>query len=32
MDNAAMIGILAYYRVKYGKFKEKYGVVEIGEK
>ncbi|MDA9129108.1 tRNA (adenosine(37)-N6)-threonylcarbamoyltransferase complex transferase subunit TsaD [Candidatus Gracilibacteria bacterium] len=32
MDNAAMIGILAYYRVKYGQFEEKYGVVEIGEK
>lgn len=32
MDNAAMIGMLAYYQVKYGKFTEKYGVVEIGEK
>jgi len=23
MDNAAMIGILAYYRIKYGQFEEK---------
>ncbi len=30
MDNAAMIGILAYYRVKYGQFEEKVGVVEVG--
>ena len=32
MDNAAMIGILAYYRVRYGQFKEQVGVVEVGEK
>lgn len=31
MDNAAMIGILAYYRVKYGKFEEYRGTVKVGE-
>ncbi len=31
MDNAAMIGILAYYRVKYGQFEERAGVVEVGK-
>lgn len=31
MDNAAMIGILAYYRVKYGKFEEKIWTLEIGK-
>ena len=29
MDNAAMIGILAYYRVKYWKFEHKIGTVEL---
>ncbi len=29
MDNAAMIWILAYYRIKYGKFEEKVWVLEI---
>ncbi len=32
MDNAAMIGMLAYYRVKYGRYREKYGIVQVGEK
>ena len=32
MDNAAMIWILAYYRVKYGKFDDMTGVVEVGQK
>jgi N6-L-threonylcarbamoyladenine synthase len=31
MDNAAMIGILAYYRVKYGKFEEYRGTVQVGK-
>ena len=31
MDNAAMIGILTYYRVKYGKFEYKIGTVELGK-
>ena len=31
MDNAAMIGILAYYRVKYWQFEEKVGMVEVGK-
>lgn len=30
MDNAAMIGILAYYRVKYGKYEEKIWTVNVG--
>lgn len=30
MDNAAMIGILAYYRIKYGMFEKKIGGVEVG--
>ena len=29
MDNAAMVGINTYYKVKYGRFEEKVGVVEI---
>ena len=29
MDNAAMIGILAYYRIKYKKFEHHIGNVEI---
>ena len=29
MDNAAMVGILTYYRVKYGQFEEQYGVVKV---
>ncbi len=29
MDNAAMVGILTYYRVKYGQFEERYGVVKV---
>ena len=29
MDNAAMIGILTYYRVKYGEFEERYWVVKL---
>jgi tRNA A37 threonylcarbamoyltransferase TsaD len=32
MDNAAMIGILAYYRVKYEKYKERVWTVMVGEK
>ena len=32
MDNAAMIGVLAYYRVKYKQFVHKIGSVQIGEK
>lgn len=31
MDNAAMIWILAYYRIKYGKFEEKIWTVEVGK-
>jgi N6-L-threonylcarbamoyladenine synthase len=30
MDNAAMIGILAYYKIKYEKFECKIGTVELG--
>mgnify|MGYP003892859905 CR=1 FL=1 len=30
MDNAAMIGILAYYRIKYKQFEEKIWTVELG--
>lgn len=29
MDNAAMVGMNTYYKVKYGKFEEKVGVIEI---
>ncbi|MCD5380595.1 tRNA (adenosine(37)-N6)-threonylcarbamoyltransferase complex transferase subunit TsaD [Candidatus Gracilibacteria bacterium] len=29
MDNAAMVGILTYYRVKYGEFERKIGVVKV---
>ncbi|MCP4523775.1 MAG: tRNA (adenosine(37)-N6)-threonylcarbamoyltransferase complex transferase subunit TsaD [Candidatus Gracilibacteria bacterium] len=29
MDNAAMVGILTYYRVKYNQFEKKIGVVKI---
>ena len=29
MDNAAMVGILTYYKIKYQKFEEKIGVLEI---
>lgn len=32
MDNAAMIGILAYYKLKYQRYKTKYGVVSLWEK
>jgi len=31
MDNAAMIGILTYYRAKYGKFEKHVGTVEVGK-
>ena len=31
MDNAAMIGILAYYRLKYRQFEERVWVVEVGK-
>lgn len=31
MDNAAMIGILTYYRAKYGKFEEHIGTVGVGK-
>lgn len=31
MDNAAMIGILAYYRIKYEKFEKHIGTVEVGK-
>ncbi len=31
MDNAAMIGILAYYRIKYGQFEEKIWTLEVGK-
>lgn len=30
MDNAAMIGILAYYRIKYNKFEHQIGGVAVG--
>lgn len=30
MDNAAMVGILAYYKIKYKQFDEKIWVVEVG--
>lgn len=30
MDNAAMIGILTYYRAKYNQFEEYIGTVEVG--
>ncbi len=30
MDNAAMIGILAYYKIKYETFEYKIGTVELG--
>ncbi|MCD5385353.1 tRNA (adenosine(37)-N6)-threonylcarbamoyltransferase complex transferase subunit TsaD [Candidatus Gracilibacteria bacterium] len=29
MDNAAMVGINAYYKIKYGNFEEKIGVVKM---
>jgi hypothetical protein len=29
MDNAAMVGINTYYKVKYGKFERKVGVVKV---
>jgi N6-L-threonylcarbamoyladenine synthase len=29
MDNAAMVGMNTYYKVKYGKFEEKVGVIDI---
>ena len=29
MDNAAMVGILTYYRIKYGQFEKKTGVVKV---
>jgi tRNA A37 threonylcarbamoyltransferase TsaD len=29
MDNAAMVGINGYYKVKYGKFEKRIGVVKI---
>ncbi len=29
MDNAAMVGILTYYKVKYSKFEKKIGVVKV---
>ncbi len=31
MDNAAMIGILAYYKIKYQQFKNKIWIVEVGK-
>ncbi|NDK10136.1 tRNA (adenosine(37)-N6)-threonylcarbamoyltransferase complex transferase subunit TsaD [Candidatus Gracilibacteria bacterium] len=31
MDNAAMIGILAYYKIKYGEFEHHIGSVEVGK-
>lgn len=30
MDNAAMIGMLAYYRIKYKKFEPHIGTVPVG--
>ncbi|MFK7779661.1 MAG: hypothetical protein QM490_00805, partial [Candidatus Gracilibacteria bacterium] len=29
MDNAAMVGINTYYKIKYGKFENKVGVVKM---
>jgi tRNA A37 threonylcarbamoyltransferase TsaD len=29
MDNAAMVGINGYYKIKYGKFEKKIGVVKM---
>jgi tRNA A37 threonylcarbamoyltransferase TsaD len=29
MDNAAMVAINGYYKVKYGKFENKIGVVKV---
>ncbi|MDQ7008938.1 MAG: tRNA (adenosine(37)-N6)-threonylcarbamoyltransferase complex transferase subunit TsaD [Candidatus Gracilibacteria bacterium] len=29
MDNAAMVGILTYYKIKYGEFEKKIGVVKL---
>jgi tRNA A37 threonylcarbamoyltransferase TsaD len=29
MDNAGMVGINTYYKVKYGKFEKKVGIVKI---
>ncbi len=31
MDNAAMVGILAYYKIKYQQFEHKIWVVEVGK-
>jgi N6-L-threonylcarbamoyladenine synthase len=29
MDNAAMVGINTYYKIKYGKFEKKVGIIKI---